>query len=74
MIVTAPPAPPAAGIHDTDWRSLDMVRVPSFFLYEADPLGGGGGGAIVVELELELDSLHCPGQQQQRQQQQYLWI
>lgn len=30
-----------------------MVRVPSFFLYAADPLGG----AIV----LELDSFHCPG-------------
>lgn len=29
-----------------------MVRVPSFFLYAADPLGG----AIV----LELDSFHCP--------------
>lgn len=35
-----------------DWPSCDRVRVPSFFLYAADPLGG----AIV----LELDSFHCP--------------
>jgi hypothetical protein len=48
-----PDAPPAAGIQDTDWRSGDIVRVPSFFLYAADPLGG----AIVIEL----DSVHCPG-------------
>jgi len=46
-IAKAPPAPPATGIHDIDCRSLDMVRVPSFFLYAADPLGGVG--AIVVE-------------------------
>lgn len=51
--VIVPVAPPAAGIQEIDWRSWDMVRVPSFFLYAADPLGG----AIVFEL----DSVHCPG-------------
>lgn len=38
--VTTPPAPPAAGIHDIDLWSCETVRVPSFFLYEADPDGG----------------------------------
>lgn len=30
----------ATGVQDTDWPSLDTVRVPSFFLYVAEPLGG----------------------------------
>lgn len=47
-MVNAPAAPPAAGIQESDWRSLDMVKVPSFFLYAADPLGGGGAIIIVV--------------------------
>lgn len=51
--VMVPEAPPAAGIHETDWWSWDMVKVPSFFLYVADPLGG----AIVVQV----DGFHCPG-------------
>ena len=30
----------ATGVQDTDWPSLDKARVPSFFLYAAEPLGG----------------------------------
>lgn len=28
------------GVHDTDCPSLEMARVPSCFLYAAEPLGG----------------------------------
>lgn len=28
----------ATGIHKMDFRSLEMVSVPSFFLYAAEPL------------------------------------
>ena len=44
----APEAPPAAGIHEIDFLSWAMMSMPSFFLYEAEPLGGEQGGAIVV--------------------------
>lgn len=35
----------ATGVHDTDWLSLESTRVPSCFLYAAEPLGG----TILVE-------------------------
>ena len=55
-MVTVPVAPPAAGIQEIDCSSWAMVKVPSFLLYEAAPLGG----AIVAWM---IDSFHCPGQQ-----------
>ena len=30
----------AVGVQDTDWASLAIARVPSFFLYAAEPLVG----------------------------------
>jgi len=30
----------ATGVHDTDCWFLDIARVPSCFLYVAEPLGG----------------------------------
>ena len=45
-------APAAAGVHETDCSSAEMVKEPSVFLYAAAPLGG----AIVACV----DSFHCP--------------
>lgn len=32
--------PGATGVHETDCRSFESARVPSFFLYDAEPVGG----------------------------------
>lgn len=32
--------PEAVGFHETDCRSLDSARLPSLFLYDAEPIGG----------------------------------
>jgi hypothetical protein len=41
MIVNAAGAPGGdTGVHETDFSLPDTARVPSFFLYEADPLAG----------------------------------
>lgn len=45
-----------AGVQMSVWSSVAIVKVPSFFLYEAAPLGG----AIVAYL----DSFHCLWQRQ----------
>jgi hypothetical protein len=37
--------PAAVGVHDTDCASLDSDKMPSFFLYDADPLGAMVGKA-----------------------------
>ncbi len=32
--------PGAVGFHETDRRFFDSARLPSFFLYDAEPIGG----------------------------------
>lgn len=39
MVMTGFEPGGATGVHDIDWRSLDNARMPSCFLYEAEPLG-----------------------------------
>ncbi len=41
-----------AGVHDTDCRSLERARLPSFFLYVADAFGGAMAGEVGAGCEV----------------------
>ena len=41
MVTTAFDPGGTTGVHDMYWLSLDKARVPSCFLYVAEPRGGG---------------------------------
>jgi hypothetical protein len=47
--------PAEEGVQDTDCASLDIDKTPSFFLYDADPLGG----VMVNQLEAPPSFVAC---------------